>query len=312
MVPRARPRQLGDHYAVPTTVGTTIHAMIQMLALLALLVGCDERDPIARVVGEDPPADPKFPAAMEPVAIPSGDVKINGVLYLASGSQPHPTVVLLHGFPGNEQNLDLAQAIRRAGWNTLTFHYRGSWGSPGAFSFGRAVDDARAAVAFVRSQANAAKYRIDPAKVIVIGHSMGGFIAAKVTGDDPTIAGVGLIAAWPIWTDAETWATASQDKLVSEAEAMRPDTVPLAGTTAEALIQEAVAHRDEWNFVKHATAIGARPALVINTDDGAAPIGHAYAEAVRATELHLATDHALSDHRIALQSAVVRWLRSLR
>jgi len=84
-------------------------------------------------------------------------------------------------------------------------------------------------------------------KVVLIGHSMGGFIAAQVTGDDPTIAGVGSIAAWPIWDDGATWAIASKDKLASEAEAMRPDTVPLAGTSAEELIQEVVAHRDEWN-----------------------------------------------------------------
>jgi len=34
-------------------------------------------------------------------------------------------VILFHGLPGNEQNLDLAQAIRRANWNVLTLHYRG-------------------------------------------------------------------------------------------------------------------------------------------------------------------------------------------
>ena len=45
------------------------------------------------------------------------------------------TVILLHGFPGNERNLDLAQAIRRSGWNAVFFHYRGAWGSGGVFSF---------------------------------------------------------------------------------------------------------------------------------------------------------------------------------
>jgi pimeloyl-ACP methyl ester carboxylesterase len=56
---------------------------------------------------------------------------MNALFYLAGGPGPHPTIVLLHGFPGNEQNLDLAQSIRRAGWNVLTLHYRGAWGSPG-------------------------------------------------------------------------------------------------------------------------------------------------------------------------------------
>jgi pimeloyl-ACP methyl ester carboxylesterase len=35
---------------------------------------------------------------------------MNGQFYLAGGEGPHPTLVLLHGFPGNEQIFDLAQA----------------------------------------------------------------------------------------------------------------------------------------------------------------------------------------------------------
>jgi pimeloyl-ACP methyl ester carboxylesterase len=72
---------------------------------------------------------------------------MNGFIYVAAGIQPHPTVLILHGSPGNEQNLDPAQALRRAGYNVLFFHYRGSWGSPGKFTQAGGVDDGQAAVA---------------------------------------------------------------------------------------------------------------------------------------------------------------------
>jgi len=36
---------------------------------------------------------------------------------------------LLHGLPGYESSGDLAQSIRRAGWNVVFFHYRGTWGT---------------------------------------------------------------------------------------------------------------------------------------------------------------------------------------
>ena len=49
-----------------------------------------------------------------------------GMMLGANGQGPHPTIVLLHGFPGNEKNLDLAQSLRRAGYNVLFFHYRGA------------------------------------------------------------------------------------------------------------------------------------------------------------------------------------------
>ena len=68
---------------------------------------------------------------------------MNALLFVAGGKGPHPTVILMHGLPGNERNLDLAQAIRRAGWDVLTFTYRGAWGSPGDFSIANAMEDTR-------------------------------------------------------------------------------------------------------------------------------------------------------------------------
>jgi pimeloyl-ACP methyl ester carboxylesterase len=78
--------------------------------------------------------------------LPSHGSMLNALMYEAAGVGPHGTVVLLHGFPGNEKDLDLAQAVRRDGWNVLYFDYRGSWGSPGAFSFQHSVEDAQSAV----------------------------------------------------------------------------------------------------------------------------------------------------------------------
>src|SRR5450759_1188284 len=86
---------------------------------------------IPRAIYTDPPRDSAHPARMEVLHIPSGGVKINGVAYLASGAGLHPTFVFFHGLPGNEKNLDIAQAVRRGGWNAITVNYRGSWGSPG-------------------------------------------------------------------------------------------------------------------------------------------------------------------------------------
>jgi predicted alpha/beta-fold hydrolase len=68
-----------------------------------------------REIYTDPARDSAHPARMEVLHIPSGGVKINGLAYLASGAGVHPTLVLFHGLPGNEKNLDIAQAVRRVG-----------------------------------------------------------------------------------------------------------------------------------------------------------------------------------------------------
>ena len=101
----------------------------------------------AQAIAQDPPADAAHPARMEVIHVPTGGVKVNGIVYVAAGPGPHPTFVLFHGLPGNERNLDLAQAVRRAGWNVVAINYRGSWGSPGAFSFAQNLEDARAVLA---------------------------------------------------------------------------------------------------------------------------------------------------------------------
>ena len=75
----------------------------------------------------DPAPDKANPAPMQSFQLPSHGALLNAFVYIATGATPHPAVILLHGFPGNERNLDLAQSIRRAGWNVLYFDYRGSW-----------------------------------------------------------------------------------------------------------------------------------------------------------------------------------------
>jgi len=77
--------------------------------------------------------------SMDELAIPSHGSRMNALVYLAAGSGPHPVVVFLHGYPGNEKNLDLAQAVRRAGFDAVYFDYRGTWGSGGTFSFGHGL-----------------------------------------------------------------------------------------------------------------------------------------------------------------------------
>ena len=132
---------------------------------------------------------------MEVVHIPTHGVSINGIIYTPSGPGLHPTIVICHGFPGNEKNLDLAQSLRRAGWNAVTFNYRGSWGSPGSFRFAQNLEDADAVLAFLRDPANAAKLGVDTKRIVLAGHSMGGWVTVLTAAHDHALAGAILISA---------------------------------------------------------------------------------------------------------------------
>jgi dienelactone hydrolase len=140
----------------------------------------------------DPPQDKAHPAKSIPVALPTGGITINGLLYTAAGAGPHPTVVLFHGFPGNEQNLDLARAIQRSGWNVLTLHYRGSWGSRGDYSITHCMEDGLAAVAWLRDPKIAVAPFVDAKRIVVIGHSLGAMVAGYVSAHDAGVAGAAV------------------------------------------------------------------------------------------------------------------------
>lgn len=299
-----------------------VHAALLLVstALFCAVVGHAQ---IPAALTTDPAPDAANPPSMVSLAgVPSHGENLLGVFYLASGAGPHPTLVLMHGFPGYEQNLDLAQAIRRAGWNVLAVHYRGSWGVKGAFSYAHAIEDADAEVAFVKDPANVAKYHIDINRIVLLGHSMGGYMVASAAAHDPKIAGVVMISAWNIGAsfpppEAGQTAIDKAKKGMAASFTSDNDVVPLAGCTAESLVEEAYNHRTEWNFDNFAPALASRPVLVLTSDDGLGPNDHAFAVALQkagnthVTETHLTTDHAYSGQRIALATAILNWLASL-
>src|ERR1700743_1035826 len=107
--------------------------MSRLLFALALLVSVTASAQPATIVLKDIDWDASSPAGMAELRIPSEGSLLAGFLYKANGAGKHPTLLLLHGYPGNERNLDLAQGVRAHGWNVIYFDYRGSGGSPGDF-----------------------------------------------------------------------------------------------------------------------------------------------------------------------------------
>lgn len=282
--------------------------MTAMAATLCLAGAAQAQTQVPRAVFTDPPADAKAPAASEVLHIPSGGVRLNGLALLAAGPGPHPTVVIAHGLPGNEKNLDLAQAVRRAGWNAVTFNYRGSWGSPGTFSFAGNLDDARAVLAYLRDPANAARLRLDPQRIVLMGHSMGGWVTSQVAASDGALIGAGLISA----ADVGALAVTPRGERVALA---RDNMESLAGVTAESMADEMGALSDR-TFAAAAPGLARTPLLILTSDDGLAPGAERLFMDVktrggRVKIVHADTDHSWNSARIRLQAEVLAWLATL-
>jgi dipeptidyl aminopeptidase/acylaminoacyl peptidase len=284
---------------------------LHLTAALLLLGGDARAQQLPAAITTDPPRNREFPTSMEAPDILSHGVRLNAVFYIAAGAAPHPTVLLLPGFPGNEKNLDLAYTLQRAGWNVLFANYRGSWGSAGNFSFSNTLEDIQSSLAFLRDPANTKKYRVDAQRIVLIGHSMGGFMAANTAAHDPAVYATAMIAAWNIG------AVVSRPSFPSRMDSFVNASPRLVGTTPEGLITEAKEHAAQWNYVDYAASLKTRAVLILECKDRNTDDNKAMAEALRAagsalvTERYVETDHVFSDHRIALQVVILEWLNSL-
>jgi uncharacterized protein len=269
--------------------------------------------PIPHAVIADPPPDTQFPARMEVIHVPSGNVQINGVVYVASGPGPHPTFVFFHGLPGNEKNLDLAQAVRRAGWTVVTVNYRGSWGSPGNFRFSQNLEDAEATLAFIRLPGNAKRLSIDVNRVAMGGHSMGGWVAAETLGREPSVLGAVVISPGDM---GALGVRAERDRAALVAD-MNDNRESLAEVSGDSMADELIAHGREWSFSTLGPKLIHRRLLVLYSNDFVKADSLELIKDVKAAggttlaEEYVVTDHSWSDHRIALESSVIDWLQSL-
>lgn len=265
---------------------------------------------IPEAIYTDPAPDVENPASMDVLHIPSGDVEINGIIYVASGAGPHPTLVLCHGWPGNEKNLDLAQTIRRAGWNVVAFNYRGSWGSPGSFRFANNPQDAAAVLDHLRTPEIAGKFRIDPTQLAIVGHSMGGWVTAMTASEDATLIGAGLISAANMGALSGLERQQLLDIAASNSET-------LADTSPEKMVDELIASREDFDLRHRVEGLARVPLLVLSSDDGLAPQTDEIVRLIRenggkkVTAYHAATDHSWSDRRIDLATQILHWLDGL-
>jgi len=236
------------------------------------------------------------------VTFDSDGHRLVGVLYLTRGEELAPTVLLLHGCPGLEKNLDLAVRLREAGWNSLVFHYRGCWGSAGRYDLRSIPRDVIAAVDYL-----AGCPRVDPGRIAVLGHSLGGWAAMVTAAAEPRLRAVAVYGA-PARLGAAL--RLSPDRV--EEEFTR-----FLATTPEEFAGQAAMVAERTDALAAAGAIGPRPLLVVHgTADRWVPVTQARELRERAgsccryVEVEGA-DHAFSWHRAELADLMLGWLRGL-
>ena len=228
---------------------------------------------------------------LEAVFLDAGGSRIIGSFYRAGGDGRRPAVLLLHGLPGQEKNLDLAAHLRQIGLHALLPYHRGAWGSQGEYSCRHLVADGEAALEWLRDRPN-----VDPERIGLVGFSLGGWVAFQLAAKHPPAA---LVAVAPL-VDPRIVPLPRDLALESAAT--------LQGTTPERLTEE-------WAGLAPLT--GWRPSsplpilLVTAGRDSLFP-AETFAPMQALPQLeHVVfprADHLFSDVRPGLRHVVARWL----
>jgi dienelactone hydrolase len=138
------------------------------------------------------------------VTVGEGDWKLPGTLTVPSGAGPYPAIALVHGNGPNDRDetvggskifKDLAEGLATRGIVVLRYEKRTrQYGAKMAGMHGttvqeETVDDAVAAAALLRAQKE-----VDPRRVYVLGHSLGGYVAPRIAEEDGKLAGLLILA----------------------------------------------------------------------------------------------------------------------
>jgi len=230
--------------------------------------------------------------------------RLLGTLFLAPGDDSKPTAVLLHGIPGIEKNYDLAHALRDNGWNSLIFHYRGCWGSEGRYVLKTIPDDVGAAL----DDLSSGRYpQVDPARLVLVGHSLGGWAAVLAAASDPRARAVAVYGA----------VTDPRQLAFTTADAVNEFTPWLRGLKPDGFLAQWEALGAAYAPVEQVARLAPRPLLILHSRaDEVVPVGQAEALFARASDpheliIHPEANHAFIWHRPWLQGHLLGWLRHL-
>lgn len=215
--------------------------------------------------------------------------------------------------PGNEQNLDLAQSLRRTGINVLTLHYSGSWGSDGRFSFSNCIEDAKTALDFLCSGENPDKYLIDTGRIYIIGHSMGAFLTLYLTAALPHIAGAMALSVYDFGFTQRMILEKAPAMQSALDEAMNSNAMWL-NCDGAALSAELKQKCEDFDLEKKAEALSKIPLLIVTADRDEISVpkrhGKRLFEAISAFGRNMAvyktidSNHGFTDRRIELINIV--------
>jgi uncharacterized protein len=259
-------------------------------------------------------------ASSVPVEFAAGGDLIRGRFFAAAGPAPLATLVLIPGFGGAATDvLGLGERLSERDVNVLVFNNRGVRDSGGTLTYANALDDALAALDWLRTPGVRARFHVDPDAVVLGGYSFGGAVAILHAARDPRVGRVLAIAG----ADHSVYARRMReehgyrDALRGVLEGTRAPGGPVR-FDPDALLDEIAANESAYAHPPHAARFAGRPVLLIGGwNDGTCPFEREVLPLYRALQASAGSDpsivaypdgHAFGDSRERMAEDVHAWI----
>lgn len=122
------------------------------------------------------------------IIIERDGILLAGKFYPAEGDGYFPTAILLHGFPGGQNDvMGVGNKLSQSGINALFFNFSGTYKSQGKVSFDNTLLDIGAAYNFLHLPENISKFKIDTSLIYLGGWCYGGGLAMTYAAVHPEI-----------------------------------------------------------------------------------------------------------------------------
>jgi dienelactone hydrolase len=282
-------------------------ACFSIIISILLLTSCQSKSSKAKkenvdYLFNDFKPDEFYPASQVELQINSSGSNIYGFAYTADGKGPHPTVVLLHGLPGNERNLDLAQNLRRAGINVIYFNYRGAWGSQGIYKYKNSIEDVGAVLNYITDSLNKTRLRVDHEKIAIVGHSMGAGMALIAGLNDKRVKGVFAISVFNPYTLLQ--GEKAEGNLIGLKEYLL--SLGMLNCNPNEFLNDILKDINQYHIEKM-IASSKKPIIVIDEHMNNSTFTN-YNQRKNFEYKIWNSDHAFSSKRIALTKEIVAWM----
>ncbi len=237
----------------------------------------------------------------ESLVISINQDSISAYALIAKGAELKETIILLHGLPGNEKNLDLAEKLRQDGKNVIYFNYRGSWGSQGQFLYSNCLEDVSKVIDYLTNDMTSRKLRIKKDSFCLLGHSLGGGIAVLHGMKDNRVKKIVALSSFNAGQEL------NKDSSIDELKGFQKylNKQFMLNIDSEKFISDILNHYISWNLMFVNSYELEKPLIFIDENKR----NEYWIKNINNSEyLILDSDHSFSDKRNELGIEIIKWI----